>query len=56
MALGSGGTFDGTQGSGEGEIASVRRTEPNVLPFENGCKTAVKRKRLHLERCRRFLG
>jgi hypothetical protein len=42
MRLGSGGNFDGTQGSGEGEIASVRRTEPNVLPFENGCKTAVK--------------
>jgi hypothetical protein len=42
MPLGSGGNFDGTQGSGEGEIASVRRAEPNVLPFENGCKTAVK--------------
>ena len=26
----------------EGEIASVRRTRPNVLPFENGCKYAVK--------------
>jgi hypothetical protein len=36
------GIFDGTQGSKEGEIASVRRTEPNVLPFENGCKYAVK--------------
>jgi hypothetical protein len=23
-------------------IASVRRTEPNILPFENGCKYAVK--------------
>ena len=36
------GNFNGTQGSKEGEIASVRRTEPNVLPFENGCKYAVK--------------
>ena len=36
------GNFDGTQGSKEGEIASVRRTEPNVLLFENGCKYAVK--------------
>ena len=36
------GNFDGTQGSREGEIASVRRTGPNVLPFENGCKYAVK--------------
>ena len=36
------GIFDGTQGSKEGEIASVRRTGPNVLPFENGCKRAVK--------------
>ena len=23
-------------------IASVRRTSQNLLPFENGCKTAVK--------------
>ena len=36
------GNFDGTQGSREAVIASVRRTEPNVLPFENGCKYAVK--------------
>jgi hypothetical protein len=36
------GIFDGTQGSKEDEIASVRRTGPNVLPFENGCKYAVK--------------
>jgi hypothetical protein len=36
------GNFDGTQGSKEGEIASIRRTGPNVLPFENGCKSAVK--------------
>ncbi len=34
--------FDGTRESEEGEIASVRRTGPNVLPFENGCKYAVK--------------
>lgn len=56
MPLGGSGNFDGTRGSGEGEIASVRRTEPNVLPFENGCKTAVKSKRLHLKRYRRLLG
>ena len=42
MPLGSGGNFYGTQGSGECEIALVRRTEPNVLPFENGCKRSVK--------------
>ena len=36
------GNFDGTQGSKEAVIASVRRTEPNILPFENGCKYAVK--------------
>ena len=42
MPLSSGGNFDGTQGSREAVIASVRRTEPNVLPSENGCKTAVK--------------
>jgi hypothetical protein len=42
MPLGSGGNFDGTQGSREGEIASVRRTRRSLSPFENGCKTAVK--------------
>ena len=36
------GNFNGTQGSKEAVIASVRRAGPNVLPFENGCKSAVK--------------
>ncbi len=42
VLLHRGGNFDVTQGSREGEIASVRRTGPNILPFENGCKHAVK--------------
>ena len=42
MPIGSGGNFDGTQGSGEGEIALVRRARLSLPPFENGCKYAVK--------------
>ena len=42
MPPGSGGNFDGTQGSREVVIASVRRTRLSLPPFENGCKTAVK--------------
>ena len=45
MPLGSDGNFDGTQGSKEGEIASVRRTGQALLPFEDGCKYAVKVKK-----------
>jgi hypothetical protein len=38
----NGGNFDGTQGSREAVIASVRRTGLDLLPFENGGKRAVK--------------
>ena len=46
MPLGSDGNFDGTQGSKEVVIASVRRTGLSLPPFENGCKTAVGRVRI----------